>query len=168
MPDFKPLVFLVTAFVAIMAVVAALGAFTSLGRLFWGDIVERADQRMSQHWWRDVRLGALHGVGLMIVGGLGNGRPVLHILALLWIALAAACLWLALPALVQRAHSSRDPLKGALFFVWACVLPYFGQALLLVLLFGCYAAGLSVLLERRRKPELAESDSSVTPTAPKI
>lgn len=161
MPDLKPLVFLVTAFVAIMALVGALGAFSSLGRLFWSDFVEKAEIRMSEFWWKDVRLGAVHTVGLLVLAKLGEGRPLLHIIALLWIALMAACLWLALPALVQRAHPSRDALKGALCAVWACALPYFGQALLLVLLCGCYAAGLSVLLDSRKKSQPEKSPESL-------
>lgn len=151
MPDFNPLVWLITIALILLALVATLGAFTMMGKLFWGEFVEKADIRMSQFWWKDVRLGAVHAVGMLVLAKLGEGRPLLHIVALLWIALIAACLWLALPALVQRAHPSRDPLKGALCAVWACALPYFGQALLVVLLCGCYAAGLSVLLDSRKK-----------------
>jgi hypothetical protein len=44
-PDFNPLVWLITIALILLALVATLGAFTMMGKLFWGEFVEKADIR---------------------------------------------------------------------------------------------------------------------------
>ena len=159
----NPLVGLLSITLALLMLWIGVGSFVSLGQALWGDSIGRARGRMETHWWADVRLGALHGVGLLVLAIVSRNHPLLGLLTLALIGFALTCLWMAIPALVQRLGERIVPGRsrlqgnfvGAFCLVWGCAIPYLGQALLLVLLLGTYATGLAGFLNRKSPVSVA-------------
>ena len=165
MPELKGLLFLLTVALGLTMIGWGLGAFTMLARMLWGEQLERIHQRLELQWWRDVRLGALHAVALLALLSVAQGRPLLTLLGLIWLAVVAAALALAVPAFVERLSQRLQPqspyaLRGATLIVWGCALPYLGQAMLLLILLGCYAAGLATLLRRNPQAQVMSEKNS--------
>ena len=63
----RPLLALLSITLALLMFSAGLGSFAALGQSLWGDSARRARTRMETHWWADVRLGALHGLGMFVL-----------------------------------------------------------------------------------------------------
>jgi hypothetical protein len=163
----KPLIFLITLSLILTLLGVALSAFARVGQSLWGDTVDKVQTRMSESWWRDVRLGALHGLGILMLLAISRSLHLLFLVAVVWLGLAVACLWMGTPALVEslakRVGGSpwARALGGGLCLTWACAVPYLGQALLIVLVLGTYGAALGTILESRKQPPKPQS-----PTAP--
>ena len=106
-----------------------------------------------------LKLGAMHAVGLLIVLGLAERRPLVGILGLLWLAASALCLVFGLAAWVellgQRIASHQSPVVRSLLagqvLAWGCAFPYAGWLLAMGLLVMAYAAGLAGWLNPARK-----------------
>jgi len=167
MGDFKPLLGLVTIGLLLSMLGLGLGAFACLGKALWGETVDKIQLRLAQSWWRDVRLGGLHALGIMVMAAISHGRPLIILPTLLWLSVVLACLWFALPAMILNLGEKLGPrgaaatsCAGALCLTWGGALPYLGWVLLVVILLGTYGAGLAVLLEGMRKPP------PLSPTAP--
>lgn len=100
---------------------------------------------------RAVGMGTFHALGLLFLLSRADGRPLVGLLGILWLALAVLCLLLGLSALVQQVgfllfpdqNRLRRAVGSGLVVGWACAFPYLGQALGIALLVGAYAAGLA-------------------------
>ena len=153
----RPLLALLSITLALLMFSAGLGSFAALGQSLWGDSARRARTRMETHWWADVRLGALHGLGMFVLAVVSQGRPLVALFALAVAGFGLACLWVGIPALVERLGerihpSASRPLVyfvGASCLVWGCAIPYLGWSLLVVLVLGTYASGLASFLGRK-------------------
>jgi len=123
---------------------------------------------------RALGLGTFHALGLLFLLSRSEGKPLVGLLGILWLALAMLCLMLGLSALVQQLgfllfpeqNRLRRALGSAMVVGWACAFPYLGQALGVALLVGAYAAGLAGWTRKPAAlPEGVPDSSSAPPPA---
>lgn len=114
-----------------------MGSFVSLGQALWGDSIGRARGHMDTHWWADVRLGALHGVVLSVLAIVSRNHPLLGLLTLALIGFALTCLWMAIPALVQRLGERIVPVVPGSRAILGEPFAWFGDALFPILVRPC-------------------------------
>ena len=95
-------------------------------------------------------MGLAHLLMLLFVLGHSEGRPLVGLVGVLWIAFALGCLVLGAAAGIEQVGfllwpetpRPRRTLSSALVVAWACAVPYLGQLLALCLLLTAYGAGL--------------------------
>jgi len=109
-------------------------------------------QRSMQHLNASaLKLGLMHTVGLLVLLGLAERRPLLGVIGILWLGVSALCLVFGLAAWVdllgQRICPSLTTLRRSFIsgqvLAWGCAFPYAGWLLGVGLLVMAYAAGLA-------------------------
>lgn len=165
MPSLNGLVFLVALALLVVLLGLSLGALGLLAGAVFPQRVARAQNALRA---ASFRLGLLHGVGLLALLVASERRPLVGLVALVWLVFALLCLLLGLAALVRQVSLLLFPmlsrwrghLAAAAILAWACAFPWVGWVLGVGLLVTAYAAGLAGWLH---KPEPAAFPADVVP-----
>lgn len=144
----------------------SLGALVSLLEILLGDRLSRSPAHFGIP---ALRLGLVHGLILLFLLRLAEGRPLPGVVALLWLLLGLVSISLGLAQWLTRLASTSWPdhspirarLQAGLLVSWACLFPWAGQLLGLLLLLTAYGTGWSVLFPGKKSlpslPDLPES-----------
>jgi len=95
-------------------------------------------------------MGLAHGLILLLLLSRADHRPLVGLVAVLWLVFALFCLGLGAAAGIEQVGfllwpegpRLRRSLASALVVAWACAVPYVGQVLAVCLLLTAYGAGL--------------------------